>query len=199
MYASPFDEAASKPLDTSSQKKKFSWTSTVATVFTIDELDDSSYVESYVAPSTTEASSDYQLEGMEELSDNPRAPLVTIDLEQAVLQERHSGIQEITSSLQQVKDIQQDLAQVVDSQGTSLQQMSWLAIEAFDETSSGLQDIQRSSYSTMEAWIKTRQRNAHQRKSFIGVLVSFLLLAAYAIHKLTEDPQDYNGDPQKFP
>lgn len=199
MFTSPFDEAAlSRPmLDGDTQKKKFSWTSTVTTVFTIDD-DDSSYAESYEAPTDAMFDPTLTLQDDDLNDHNEQAPLVTVDLEQAVLHERHKGIQEINSNMKLVKDIQQDLRNVVDSQGSDLQKMSWLAIEAFEETESGLEQLQRSSYSTMEAWIQ-RQRS-QRSKGLVGILVSLLLLAAYAIHKVNAaDPQDFNGDPQKFP
>lgn len=201
MYASPFDEALSRPMLDPPEKKKFSWTSTVATVFTIDELDENSSYESYEAPTDTTMLMQDGLLEVEELNDNSeQAPLVTIDLEQAVLHERHKNLKEITSSLQMVESINKDLANVVDSQGTDIKRMSWLAIEAFDEAENGLNHVVNSSHymNSMETWISRRvnQRN----KGIVGILLTFLLMAAYAIHKLTDsDPQDYNGDPQKFP
>jgi len=192
MFASPFDEALSKPMldDDDRAKKKFSWTSTVATVFTKD--DDDSY-ESYEAPTDIllQTWQDDEL-SIEEI--NEQAPLVTVDLERAVLHERHSDIKDIHSNMKLVTKIQQDLANVVESQETDIKRMSWLAIEAFEETEGGLEQLQRAS-STMNAWIHSRQRS---RRGLISCFVSLLLLAAYAIHKM-KDPKDFNGDPQKFP
>lgn len=199
MFASPFDEALSKPmLEKQQQQKKFSWTSTVATVFTID--DDDSSQESYEAPTDIllQTWHDQELE-VEELhgDHNEKAPLVTIDLEQAVLHERHKDIKNITSNMKLVNEIHQDLADVVESQDTDIKRMSWLAIEAFDDTENAVEQLQRASSSFMSTWIMDRQRRS--RRGMLSVLLGLILLGAFAIKKMNEDPKDFNGDPQKFP
>lgn len=201
MFASPFDEALERPFigqDDRPQPKKFSWTSTVATVFTIDDDDDDSY-ESYEAPTgllqrAVLKDLDDEL-SLEDVYDNEKAPLVTVDLERAVLKERHSDIIEITSDMKHINEIQQDLANVVDSQESDIKRMSWLAIEAFEETKGGLEQLQRAS-NVMEVWIGGRRR---QRGAMMSLLFGLALLAAYAFKKLGESPESYDGDPQKFP
>jgi hypothetical protein len=87
------------------------------------------------------------------------------------------------------------LANVVDSQESDIKRMSWLAIEAFEETEGGLEQLQRAS-NVMEVWIGGRRR---QRGAMMSLLFGLALLAAYAFKKLGESPESYDGDPQKFP
>ena len=216
MFASsPFDEALTRPLvndedrPDAAQTKKFSWTSTVATVFTSmdddeewDDADDDELSYSYAAPieniMTMNNNDDDDYDDEELSYKDETAPLVTVDLEQAVLQERHSDIHEITSNMKHLHDIQQDLAHVVESQDSDIQRMSWLAIEAFEETQGGVAQLQRSSSSMiMEAWIGRQRRH---RQVAISILFGAMFLAAWAFHKLGNyEAADYSGDPQKFP
>ena len=210
MFSSAFDEALARPLVSDEERqpsqKKWSWTSAVATVFTIDDMesdDDLSYEAPHeVVPLVVNDDDDDD--------DDEQAPLVVIhlnqddnerDLESAVLSERHEHIRDITTSMKQIHDIQQDLANVVDSQDHDIKRMSCLAIEAFEETECGVQELQRAS-TAMQVLMGSRQR---QRALMTAIAIGFMLVTfAWAFHD-KQGGDHYNGgdhergDPQKFP
>lgn len=208
---SPFDEALARPfmeddVSLGKQKKRFSWTKSVAsTVFTIDDDDDATY-ETYEAPlEVIPLTSPLDIP----MATDPMAPMPTLryqvstdvseltsDLEQAVLQERHSNIEEICMDMKKLHGIQQDFAEIVDTQDYDIKRMSWLAIEAFEETEGGLEELE-TAHSMMTL-------NMSRKETVIktAVAVVFMVMTiAWALGKLYDggDLHADSGDPLKFP
>jgi hypothetical protein len=203
-HNSPFDEALSVPFmadeETLKEKKpKFSWKSVASTVFSVDD-DDVTY-ETYDAPLVVVPLADEE--------SPPEIPMtmlkyqvstdvseLTLDLEKAVLQERHSDIEEICMDMKKLHGIQQDMAEIVDSQDYDIKRMSWLAIEAFEETECGLEELETSH--TMMDMVGERKEKLVKTAAAIGFTV---LTIAWALSKYYNGGVihgDY-GDPQKFP
>jgi hypothetical protein len=210
---SPFDEALSRPFvadeeSTLKEKKpKFSWTSITSTVFSIDD-DDVTY-EAYEAPLVVVPLAD------EEYAPPERTPLTTTmlkyqvsmdvselthDLEQAVLQEqRHSDIDEICMDRKnKLHGIHDEM--IADSKDYDINRMSWLAIEAFEETEcSGLADLEMShTTSMMMNMVGERKEKLVKTAVAIGFTV---LTIAWALSKYCNGRAIHgeSGDPQKFP
>jgi hypothetical protein len=64
-----------------------------------------------------------------------------LDLDTAILHERNAEFADVAGSMRQIRDIQQDLALVVESQDESIQRLSWNSIEAFDKAESGMEHL----------------------------------------------------------
>ena len=206
-HHSPFDEALTRPFmadeETLKEKKpKFSWTSVASTVFSNDE-DDTTY-ETYEAPLVVVPLGD------DDESSPPEIPMITTlkyqvsmdvselthDLEQAVLQERHSDIEDICMDMKKLHGIQQDMAKIVDSQDYDIKRMSWLAIEAFEETECGLEELETSH--TMMNMVGERKEKLVKTAAAVGLTV---LTIAWALSKYYNGELIHgeSGDPQKFP
>jgi hypothetical protein len=207
---SPFDEALSRPfmaddMSLTKEKKRFSWTKSVAsTVFTIDD-DDVTY-ETYEAPlEVIPLCSSLDIP----MATDPMVPLTTLkyqvsmdvseittDLEQAVLQERHSDIEEICMDMKKLHGIQQDFAEIVDTQDYDIKRMSWLAIEAFEETECGLEELETAH--SMMSLNRTRKETIVRTAVAVGFMV---MTIAWALGKLYDGGHIHadSGDPQKFP
>lgn len=198
-WSSPFDEAAEHRrqfLTVEEQARKVSWTTTAAPTTTLScddgyDLDLSDVEESRPLRKKEIAEHD-PFEGLE---------LTTVDVELNHLAERHQDIQGICSDMHTLNAIQTDLQGIVRTQDQEIGRMSWLAIEAFEETERGLSQLERAYHNNtiMASFLQSRRRKAITTASGIVMMV---LMVAWAFYKLSddEDPQDYeSGDPKQFP
>lgn len=66
------------------------------------------------------------------------------DLDTAILRERETEFANVAGFMRQIRDIQQDLALVVESQSEDIDRLSMNAIEAFDRAESGMEHLVRA-------------------------------------------------------
>lgn len=206
---SPFDEALSRPFMADEEplkekKPKFSWTSVASTVFSMDDDDDT--YETYEAPLVVVPLADEESPPERRRMTTPMTTLhyqvsmdvseLTHDLEQAVLRERHSDIEDICMDMKTLHGIQQDFAEIVDSQDYDIKRMSWLAIEAFEETECGLEELETSH--TMANMVGQRKEKLVKVTAAVGLTV---LTIVWALSKYYDGGAIHgdSGDPQKFP
>jgi hypothetical protein len=111
----------------------------------------------------------------------------SIDLDLAILQEREVELGEIASSMRQIHDIQVDLSNIVDSQGSEVERLSFLSIESFAHANSGMEHLVRA--------LKYQQDRKSQAYSFMASLV-IVLVVCYVIGSFfsEDDPTTINED-----
>lgn len=93
-----------------------------------------------------------------------------MDSDTAVLQERHTEFGLVRDSMQQLHDIQKELAVLVNSQEDDIENMASLSIETLGQTQAGLAHLLR---------LQQAEKTREQRKKTLATLITTFLVIAY--------------------
>jgi hypothetical protein len=167
MFDSPsaFDQAAKQPFLGEPAKKKWSLASAsssagnaVATMlseyYNGDDDDDES----------TESVSLGEYEAPEEV-----VVFQEVDIEAAIVQERHSSFVDINQNMNQILAIQNDLSALVDSQGADIDCLEMDAAEAADHATSGVEQLLKANQAA----------EAEQNRTFLFCLAAMVVVGAF--------------------
>eukprot|EP00545_Synedropsis_sp_CCMP1620_P005825 CAMPEP_0119013888 /NCGR_PEP_ID=MMETSP1176-20130426/9184_1 /TAXON_ID=265551 /ORGANISM="Synedropsis recta cf, Strain CCMP1620" /LENGTH=234 /DNA_ID=CAMNT_0006967015 /DNA_START=47 /DNA_END=751 /DNA_ORIENTATION=+ len=202
MQSSAFDEALALPF--LRQKKKWSMVSTssteASTIATMLNDSDSTMrtSSSMLDDSDYSYEEDYDLEDpfaglIVKHHDNETAQMLHMETivfgDDALAQERHGELMGINDSLKQINTIHQDLAGIVEAQDTDIKRMSWFAIESFENTESGLEQVVRAAKYSDE------YQYSQRRKTLFMVLFGVIAVLGFSrsvlVHN-SEQQQDGN-------
>lgn len=95
---------------------------------------------------------------------------MSISFDVAVLQERAVEFGVVRDSMQQINDIQKDLAALVHSQEEDIENMASLSIEALGQTQVGLAHLLR---------LQEAERNTEQRRRMLSIFFWIVVFGAY--------------------
>lgn len=194
-----FDEAMSKPFLGEPVKKKWSLlpsmlqrrssTYSAYTSATVLSGDDDSSTDSsfsggeYKAPSMVSEdedegeivfqgnSVDFKNKSIAELELTVLGDLKPMDVEAGMLQERHGSFVEMTKSMHQILEIQNDLSALVSSQGVEIEDLQSAALEASEHAGTGVKHLMS---------VNLLQEQTEQRRSFLLLLLILLATALWA-------------------
>mmetsp|Transcript_4761 Transcript_4761/g.5493 ORF Transcript_4761/g.5493 Transcript_4761/m.5493 type:complete len:200 (-) Transcript_4761:225-824(-) len=171
VYSSPFDEALSKPLiaNDAGGNERTTSTSTSTSVYSNRlEMTETQHQQ----PQQPGSSLNYRppLPDQQEQADSSLSLVTTNELNQmdintALLQERHAESARVARSMQQIHDIQNDLADLVSSQQETIDNIENDAYDIHDNAERGVSHLEKA---------KSAMRDATRNEGFMRVFFAVM-------------------------